>query len=302
MSRDWESVFQTWAGPSSDTETTKCENAERMIKDAIRASDDLAKRDVRVFAQGSYRNNTNVRQDSDVDICVCNMSVFFSDFSTARSFDRDDVGLSDSDYTYAQFKNEVEAALVAKFGRAAVTRGNKAFDIHENTYRVDSDVVAAFEHRRYTTQASDGSYNYLSGIEFRPDNGGRIINWPQQHYDNGVWKNNATSRRFKRIVRILKRLRNEMAAGGVQEADPIPSFLIECLVWNVPNDGFGHTTLTADVRHALAHTFNETLNDERCHEWGEISELKYLFRQSQAWTREQAHAFLGAAWDYVGFE
>jgi hypothetical protein len=302
MSRDWESVFQSWAGPSSETEAAKCENAERMIKGAIRDSEALAKRDVRVFAQGSYRNNTNVRQESDVDICVCDMSMFFSDFTTAKSFDRDDVGLTDSSYTYAQFKKEVEAALVAKFGRSAVTRGDKAFDIHENSYRVDADVVAACEHRRYTTQASDGTYNYISGIEFRPDSGGKIRNWPQQHYDNGVRKNDATSRRYKKVVRILKRLRNEMADGGVQAAKPIPSFLIECLVWNTPNEGFGHTTLKADVRYALAHTFNETRNDERCHEWGEVSELKYLFRNSQPWTREEAHAFLAAAWDYVGFE
>jgi len=93
-----------------------------------------------------------------------------------------------------------------------------------------------------------------------------------------------------------------MAEAGMQEAGPIPSFLIECLVWNVPDGGFGHTTLTADVRYALAHTFNETLNDEKCHEWGEVSELKYLFRKSQPWTREQAHAFLRAAWNYAGFE
>lgn len=302
MSRDWESIFQTWAGPSSDTETTKCENAERMIKDAIRASDELSTRDVRVFAQGSYRNNTNVKRQSDVDICVCNMSVFFSNFSMAKGFDRDDVGLSDSDYTFMQFRSEVEAALVAKFGRAAVTRGNKAFDVHENSYRVDSDVVAAFEHRRYTSQTYDGSYSHLSGIEFRPDNGGAIRNWPEQHYENGVAKNEQTGRRFKKIVRILKRLRNEMADAGVQEADPIPSFLIECLVWNVPNEGFGHTTLTADVRYALARTFNATLKDEDSHEWDEMSELKYLFRESQPWTREQAHAFLREAWKYVGFE
>ena len=37
-----------------------------------------------------------------------------------------------------------------------------------------------------------------------------------------------------------------------------PSFLIECLVWNVPNEGFGHDTLRADVRYTLAHLCNET--------------------------------------------
>ena len=86
------------------------------------------------------------------------------------------------------------------------------------------------------------------------------------------------------------------------EADAVCSFLIECLVWNVPNEGLNHDTYTADVRSALAHLFNNTRNDDGCKEWGEINELKYLFRTSQPWTREQAHKFLSAAWDYIGFE
>ncbi len=68
------------------------------------------------------------------------------------------------------------------------------------------------------------------------------------------------------------------------------------------NEGLNHDTYTADVRSALAHLFNNTRNDDGCKEWGEINELKYLFRTSQPWTREQAHKFLSAAWDYIGFE
>jgi hypothetical protein len=85
-------------------------------------------------------------------------------------------------------------------------------------------------------------------------------------------------------------------------ANNIGSFLIECLVWNAPNEAFNHDTYTSNVRSALVHTFNNTLDDERCKEWGEVNELKYLFRSSQPWTRQQAHAFLSAAWDYIGYK
>ena len=51
-------------------------------------------------------------------------------------------------YSYADFKNDVEAALKSYFGAGSVTRGNKAFDVHANTYRVDADVVPCLEHRR----------------------------------------------------------------------------------------------------------------------------------------------------------
>lgn len=302
MARDWEQTFRNWSKPSSDTEQEKCENAERMIREAITENQALSKLDVKVFAQGSYKNNTNVRLDSDVDVCVCCYDVLFSDFTFAEGFSKEDVGLTKPPFVYSQFKNEVEKALVAKFGRNGVTRGKKAFDVHENSYRVDADVVACFEHRRYTNRTSDGQYLYDSGTEFPAGGSGRIINWPSQNYANGVAKNQATGSRFKYITRVLKRLRNEMADEGVAAAKPIPSYLIECLVWNVPKDGFGFDEYSDDVRYVLAYTFNETMNGEKCNEWGEVNELKYLFWIGQPWTRTQANAFLDAAWNYVGFQ
>jgi hypothetical protein len=297
MEQDWEDVFRRWAAPPSQTEQAKCDNAERAIRKAIEASPDLNRRTIKVFAQGSYRNNTNVRQDSDVDICVLCTDVFFTDYSMSKGLSDADVGLILADYQYTQFKNEVWAALVSHFGQAAVARGNKAFDVHENTYRIDADVVACFEHRRYNPDRT-----YHSGTELRPDKGGRIINWPQQNYDNGVWKNSQTGRRFKSIVRIIKRLRIEMEKESIAETNSIPGYLIECLVWNVPNKGFGHATYVADVQYALAHIFNETRSDSSCGEWGEVNELKYLFRPSQPWTHQQANVFSDAAWNYIGYE
>ena len=301
MSRDWESTFRAWSKPSSETEQQKCENAERMVRSAAKESIALKWKDIDVFAQGSYRNNTNVRTDSDVDICVLCKNTFFYDLSMAQGLTPAGLGIVPGDYTYPQFKCDVAEALYDKFGRTYVTRGNKAFHIHENSYRVDADAVPCFEHRRYMTSPVTGIY-YLSGTELRPHNGGKVINWPKQNYENGVAKNEETGNRFKYMVRILKRLRNEMTDNGVQAAKPISSFLIECLVWNVPNEAFGHAEYIVDVRWILAHTFNATLSNETCNEWGEINELKYLFRGGQPWSREQAHAFLQAAWDYVGFQ
>ena len=111
MARDWESTFRDWSKPSSDTEEQKCENAERMIRDSIKESSSLADKNIEIFPQGSYRNNTNVRQDSDVDICVRCLDVIFTDFSMASGFSIEDVGLVDADYTYSQFKNELANAL-----------------------------------------------------------------------------------------------------------------------------------------------------------------------------------------------
>lgn len=295
MGRDWESTFRSWGQAPSQTERDKCENAERAIRKAIAASSTLANRSITVFAQGSYANRTNVRQDSDVDICVMCRDVFF--FDLPQGVQREHYGISPATYDYSQFKNEVGDALVSYFGGSSVTRGNKAFDVHANTYRVDADVVPAFEYRRYTSATS-----YHEGTKFLPDRGYEVINWPQQNYDNGVAKNGRTAERFKAMVRVMKRLRNEMNDSGHTAAAPIPSFLNECLVWNVTDQGFNHSTYTADVRYVIAHLWEQTRTVDTCNEWGEINELKYLFRGGQPWTREQVNTFLHAAWNYVGFQ
>ena len=300
--RDWETTFRAWKKPSSDSEQERCENAERMIKEAIDESPALARRTITVFAQGSYRNNTNVRLDSDVDICVLCTDSYFPDYAMADGASAESTGFVPASYAYSQFKDEVGAALVKKFGTKGVKRGPKAFDVHENGYRVDADVVACFEHRRYTVWDRAGLWLYESGTQFIADTGQKIINWPEQHYTNGVGKNARTGNRFKFLTRALKRLRNEMNEKGIAAAAPIPSYLIECLVWNVPDDYFGSEEYVRDMRQVLMHTFNCTLDSQKCGEWGEVNELKYLFHQGQPWTMKQAHDFLDAAWDYVGYE
>ena len=294
---DWESVFRAWSKPASDSEEERYQRTERMIRVALESLEAFNERSYTVFTQGSYRNNTNVRLESDVDIVVRSRDALFSDRNALPAGTTDaDLGLVGAPYRYAQFKDDVQAALVATFGASAIDRGNKAIHVRASSARVNADVVAAFEHRRYQADRS-----YVSGIEFPSDTGERIINWPDQHYASGVSKNSATSRRFKATVRILKRLRNRMASEGIEAARPIPSFLTECLVWNVPSGSFGHETYTADVRSVLASTFTATLTDSACSEWLEVSELKYLFRGGKPLTRQQSHSFLSRGWDYLGF-
>jgi len=295
MRDDWETQFREWAKPPGMTEQDRCDNAVSAIRRAIEASNKLKMRNVSIFAHGSYRNNTNVRKDSDVDIGILCTDTLFNDFPPGMN--REDFGLSPATYHYEQYKNEIEEALVDYFGRAAVKRGNKAFDVHETSYHVEADVAAFFEHRRYR---KDGTY--LEGVALLTDKEKkRITNWPEQHYENGTRKNMETGTRFKRIVRVLKSLSNEIAEKGVK-AGNIPGFLIECLVWNVPNDRFQHSAYTTNVQAALTFLFNNTMTQEACKEWGEVSELIYLFHSSQKWTWQQAHDFTSAAWDYVGFE
>src|SRR3989344_6131160 len=114
----------------------------------------LSSKSVSVFPQGSYRNRTNVGSESDVDIGVLCTNTFH--FDLPDGFTREYFGLnSPATYSHSEYKNNLHEALSSHFGTKAVVRGNKAFDVHENSYRVDADVVSLFEYRRYH---KDGSY------------------------------------------------------------------------------------------------------------------------------------------------
>lgn len=305
--RDWETQFERWSQPPGATEQQRCENAVTSIKNAIQKSPKLSHRSIKVFPQGSYRNRVNVRRDSDVDVGILCSDSFMVDYPTGTT--KEDFGNSDATYLWDAYKNEVEEALVNHFGRSAVTRGNKAFDIKENSYHVEADVVPLFEYRDY--YRTDTGKGYRAGVSLRTDKERkRVINYPERlfdwwpdiplHYENGVSKNTDTARRYKKIVRVIKSLRNEMNDNSVAAAEPIPGFLIECLVWNTPNDKFGSNTWTQIVRNVLFYLWENTKTDETCKKWTEVNDIKYLFHSTQPWNRAQVNMFLMAAWKYLG--
>lgn len=290
-----EEQFALWSGSPSQTETDRMNNAESAVKKAIEASDKLKGRNIRVFAQGSYRNRVNVRGDSDVDVAVLCTNTFFWEGPPGATLES--LGYQPATYHYPDFRREVGEALRSFFNTGVVTEGDKAFDISANSYRVEADVAPFFEHKRFFEGGG-----HICGVEMQPKSGGRIINWPDQHYENAVAKNNATGRGFKGCVRILKTLRYRMIANGYESAEAASSFLMECLIYNVPNSEFGNSTWLSEFRHCLAHLYNNTMNDQDCGQWLEVNELKWLFHPTQPWTRQATHQFISDCWSYVGYE
>ena len=123
MARDWEKTFSFWSQSPSATEEERCERVIKAIKNAVSNSAELKAKKILVFTQGSFRNRVNVRQESDVDVGVMLYEYFLSQYPEGKK--NSDFGNSDVSYSFSQFKNELESALVNHFGRAAVKRGNK---------------------------------------------------------------------------------------------------------------------------------------------------------------------------------
>lgn len=110
-----ESTLIAWSKRSSDTEEQKCENALNMITAAIKGYDKFNDVTIEFIQQGSYYNNTNVRLNSDVDICVKLTSTVFTEYPEGMG--DSDFGLVAGTYNFADYVSDIEAALVKKFGR-----------------------------------------------------------------------------------------------------------------------------------------------------------------------------------------
>jgi hypothetical protein len=294
MAKYTEENLNNWRLPPSDSEETKLSNAERMIREAISASDELKDKKIEIFGQGSYANDTNVKLNSDTDINVCLTDTLF--VQLPKDTKQEEFGYSDSEYKFSQYKDSVEKALVVKFGRSEVIRDDKCITIKANTNRVEADVVPTFKFHRHEDNGGKAI-----GTKFITDKGISITNYPLQHIENGKTKNSQTQRRYKRVTRIFKRLRYKMIDDGEKVNDNITSFLIECLLWNVPNEIFNdNETWTERLKQSIIYLHQNTKEDATCKEWGEVSELLYLFI-GRKWSREDVNSFLSQTWKHLEF-
>lgn len=296
MPKFTEETLINWTKPPSDSEKSKLENAERLVRDAINEDQKLSAISTEIFGQGSYANNTNVRLNSDIDINVRFTGGFYYDLPEGK--EKSDFGLdSPIEYSYSEFKNDVEHALIEKFGYESVERKNKCITVVGNSYRVEADVVPTWCHRRYSP---DGSY--VLGVKLYSDDGQLVINYPKQHIENGKAKNSNTLRRFKRLTRLHRKIRYKMIADDENVSDNITSFLIECLVWNVPNNIFvDFDNWTEILKESIVYLYTNTKEENLCTEWGEVSELLYLFKGNRKWSQDDVNTYLLQVWAYLEY-
>jgi hypothetical protein len=298
MAKYAEDQLTSWTKPPSDSEHTKLENSERMVKDAISSDEKLKQKSTETFGQGSYANKTNVRLNSDIDINVRYTGGFY--FDLPPDTEEKDVGIDSlppSGYSYSEFKDDVENALVNKFGRSAVKRKDKCITIKGNSYRIETDVIPTWNFRRYSENG-----NYVLGAKFLADSGTWVINFPKQHIENGIKKNTNTARKFKRLTRLHRKLRYKMIDDGENVSDNITSFLLECLVWNVPNRIMNdYDTWTDRLRESIIFICDKTKEEATCKEWVEVSELLYIFHSDRKWTYQDVNSYMVMLWNHLEF-
>ena len=233
-----ETQLDTWAHQGSITQSSATYATVKTALEATSAA--YASSAYTIFLQGSYGNDTNIYADSDVDVVIqLNDTIYYDDHELpepTRSNRRQ--GITVATYSHAEFKRDVVARLRSAYPNM-VTPGDKAIYIAPSGNRRKADVLAASAFRRYYLRQGSTVPTYTEGLCFFKPDGTRVVNYPKLHSARCTDKHQATNQWFKPVVRIFKNMRNKGVADGLLGAGVAPSYFLEGMLHNVPNNQFG---------------------------------------------------------------
>ena len=189
--------------------------------------------------QQSYGNDTNIYAESDVDVVIQMNNTFYHDLTKLPDVQTHAFAAahSDAEYPYASFKKDVVSVLRDKYGDD-INSGDKAINISANGGRRKADVIAAVQYRRYHKFLSTSDQLYYEGICFFTKSGEQIANYPKYHSGNLTTKHKNARGWFKPMARVLKNLRGKLIDEKMIAFGVAPSYYLEGLLYNVPDEKF----------------------------------------------------------------
>ena len=235
-----------------------------------------------VFLQGSYKNDTNLGGESDVDVVVrLNHRLRPRVANLSGQQLQEDASHQGAYQRWKSFRDHALKAMRARFGKAAKS-GRKTLMVPKGVIPADADLVVTLRYR-------EGIAFYL------PDERRWVVSFPQHHHARGVRKERASRNRFKRTIRMFKAARNQLVATKALTKDDAPSYFIECLLYNVPEDLFA-PKLAPTYTDIVDWLRTVKLNDFKCQ-----SRQGELFGSGrEQWSEKKARAFvkdLQGLWD-----
>jgi hypothetical protein len=274
--------------------TTNAIAAHTSIRNALEANDSgLNRPDFEIYLQGSYKNSTNIRADSDVDLVVQYNRYFNRDLTRLSPVEvnRYEASHHIVDYGPANWRNDVERTLRKKFPGRVQLGGGKAFKVVTGPGNMTADVLAAFLYKQYTHYNSLTDEGFDPGIKFADSSGTITMNYPKLHIANGEAKNsqNQTGERYKPSVRMFKNARNTAVERGHLRDGAAPSYFVECLLFNVLDNCFSGdvgATYAAVVNHLSANVIDSYFCQN--------GQLPLFGPASTQWNTIDANAFIQA--------
>lgn len=229
-----EDTLESWTDPKRAALKSAKDTHEK-IRNALNNSDTLDDVDFHDFLQGSYTNNTIIRDSSDVDIVVRLDEFEYFNLHDLDPEDQEDVDVEDFDYDYDEFRDDVLSVLRDTYSKGSFDPSGNAIEVSAPGLPLNADVLVCVKYNHYYNYPQ----GYYEGIVFFPtDSNASVVNYPTRHRDHGADKQDETNDLYKETVRMLKNARNEIVADGYITDDIVASYFIECLLYNVPPGRF----------------------------------------------------------------
>lgn len=298
-----EKLTVRWSAPS-ETEMARIKSTKDQIEgllkrhlniDEIKKNYNLSNFDYDVYLQWSYANSTNISFSSDVDIVIEFKSEYYYSIDHLTVLDKDVFAKSlswrGSDYDFWKFKNDIYQLLDEYFDN--VEYKSKCIKVPWNTNRVDADLVPCFTFKNYLSFSQYWLSRINQWIKFwdtKTHIG--IVNYPKIHKENCTTKNKETNENYKASVRIFKNFNRELINSWLIDEKVAPSYFIENLIYNVPNNYF-----TWNYSNCISNIFLYLLRDMK--DWNSFlcaNNVDKLF-SDKSWNIANAKMFLWEALD-----
>ncbi len=179
------------------------------------------------------------------------------------------------------------------------TEGRLVYDLGNGQWNIPrlknllEDILPCLEYRNYKYFYNSASQKYEGGVRFcTQDTGKEIINYPKLHLENGENKNaqHRTDQKYKHLVRILKNAKRQLVEKHGFDSKIAPSYFIESIVYNVPDNHFG-----TDYRTSLNNILEFILRKCAPAQMTTVSHQHLLFGlEPWQWNTEHAATFFQA--------
>lgn len=233
------SQLETWSHRGA---TKSAKNTHLSIRNGLKKYQHWPENvDYEVYLQGSYKNSTNIRRDSDVDLVTQLNKTFTSDKSELSDEEKwkYDQAYSDATYLWKDFRKDILQCLLNYYDPKIISEGNKTLKIGSQTGLLAADVVVCYQFRKYISFNSIDDQNFIEGMKFYDYGSSEwIINYPKLNLENCTIKSEQTNGNFKAMVRIFKNIRTKLVEDNIIYDSLAPSYFIESLLYNLPDQIF----------------------------------------------------------------
>ncbi|MBI5241134.1 MAG: hypothetical protein HY926_11730 [Elusimicrobia bacterium] len=232
-----ESQLKAWAeqGPVAPAQSALESLRETLFGDVRSLVHDHA---TDFFMRGSYGNGTNTSGQVPVDAAVVLTSAWSQDLATGGTSPSD---LSRLQTASREFRLDVLGTLRAKHGLAGVEDLSDGLLLAGAEGRLPIRLQVGIQHRLYLSFGVVSGKQYQEGLCFWTPDGQQVVRFPKLHHENGQAKDGESGAKgwFKPLVRVFKSARDHLARGQAIDPALAPSYFLECLVYNIPDQFFG---------------------------------------------------------------